>query len=167
MMSPENYLAVLKAIAPRAGSPARMSANIPQEQLDQFPSDWRVIDQLAAYAFALPDVVERPTRIAPDGSRALNLADGVPADRTAFLVGREFAHIHNPPIGSMHAMLPEPFRSLAIDKGWVVRHPFAVRGTGPEGAVFIYAPRDMGELESAKLLLAISHAWACGRLNAN
>ncbi|MDS4015417.1 MAG: DUF5519 family protein [Candidatus Accumulibacter sp.] len=167
MPSPEDYLSALKALAPRAGLPARMSANIPQEQLDQFPPDWGVIEQLAAYAFALPEVVERPTQIAPDGSRALHLADGVPANREAFLVGREFAHIHNPPIGSMHAMLPEPFRGLAIDQGWVVRHPFAIRGSGPQGAVFIYAPRDAGELEWAKLLLAIAHAWACGRLSAN
>jgi hypothetical protein len=137
----------------------------PQEQLEQFPEDWQVIVELAAHAFALADVVERPTQIAPDGSRALNLTESVPANSEAFLVGREFAGIHNPPIGSMHATLPEPYRSLALKKGWVLRHPFAaVRGIGPRAAVFIFAPRNQQELQWAKLLLEISHASANGTI---
>jgi hypothetical protein len=37
----------------------------------------------------------------------LTLADSVLANADGFLIDREFAHIHNPPIGSMHATLPE------------------------------------------------------------
>lgn len=163
---PEDYLSALRALPARQGPPPQMQTTIPQEQLDQFPPDWRVIDELSAFAFSLPDVVERPTQIAPDGSRALTLAEGVRANPDALLVAREFAHIHNPPIGSMHATLPAPHRSLALEKGWIVRHPFAVRGMGPPAAVFIFAPRDEHELEWARLLLQLSHAWACGRLHA-
>lgn len=163
-MNRQDYLAKMRVLPEREGAVPRMTLANPQEQLEQFPEDWQVIVDLAAHAFALADVVERPTQIAPDGSRALNLAESVPANSEAFLVGREFAHIHNPPIGSMHATLPEPYRSLALKKGWVLRHPFAVRGIGPRAAVFIFAPRNQQELQWAKLLLNISHAWANGTI---
>lgn len=163
-MNRQDYLAKMRVLPEREGAVPQMTLANPQEQLEQFPEDWQVIVDLAAHAFALADVVERPTQIAPDGSRALNLAESVPANSEAFLVGREFAHIHNPPIGSMHATLPEPYRSLALKKGWVLRHPFAVRGIGPRAAVFIFAPRNQQELQWAKLLLEISHAWANGTI---
>ncbi len=163
-MNRQDYLAKMRVLPEREGAVPRMTLANPQEQLEQFPEDWQVIVDLAAHAFALADVMERPTQIAPDGSRALNLAESVPANSEAFLVGREFAHIHNPPIGSMHATLPEPYRSLALKKGWVLRHPFAVRGIGPRAAVFIFAPRNQQELQWAKLLLEISHAWANGTI---
>ncbi len=132
--------------------------------MDQLPADRQLIDELAAHAFALPHVVEQPTRIAPEGSRALTLADSVRANAEGFLIDREFAHIHNPPIGSMHATLPEPYRSLALKKGWGLQHPFAVRGIGPSAAVFIFAPRNRQELQWATLLLELSHAWASGHV---
>lgn len=163
-MNRQDYLAKMRVLPEREGAVPRMTLANPQEQLEQFPEDWQVIVDLAAHAFALADIMERPTQIAPDGSRALNLAESVPANSEAFLVGREFAHIHNPPIGSMHATLPEPYRSLALKKGWVLRHPFAVRGIGPRAAVFIFAPRNQQELQWAKLLLEISHAWANGTI---
>ncbi len=163
-MNRQDYLAKMRVLPEREGAVPRMTLANPQEQLEQFPEDWQVIVDLAAHAFALADVMERPTQIAPDGSRALNLAESVPANSEAFLVGREFAHIHNPSIGSMHATLPEPYRSLALKKGWVLRHPFAVRGIGPRAAVFIFAPRNQQELQWAKLLLEISHAWVNGTI---
>ncbi len=163
-MTNQDYLTRMQALPDREGPAPRMTLATPQEQLEDVPADWQLIVELAAHAFALPHVVERPTRIAPAGSRALTLADSVHANAAAFLIDREFAHIHNPPIGSMHATLPEPYRSLAIKKGWVLRHPFAVRGIGPSAAVFIFAPRDQQELQWARLLLELSHAWATGQL---
>jgi hypothetical protein len=163
-MNAQDYLATMQTLPEREGPAPRMTPANPQEQLEQFPADWQLIVELATHAFALPNIVEKPTQIAPDGSRALTLAESVPANSEAFLVGREFAHIHNPPIGSMHATLPEPYRSLALEKGWVLRHPFALRGIGPSSAVFIFAPRNQQELQWAKLLLELSHAWASGKL---
>ncbi len=66
--------------------------------------------------------VERPTRIAPPGSRAPTLEppDADP-DARAFMVDREFAHIHNPPIGSLHPTLPPALRALALDRGRAMR----------------------------------------------
>jgi hypothetical protein len=154
----------LGTLPPRHGPFPRMTTANPQEQLDQFPPDWRLIERLAEHAFSLPRVVERPTQVAPDGSRALTLDGSVPMEPQAAMVGREFAHIHNPPVGSMHLMLPQAAGELALGKRWVLRHPFAVRGWGPEGTVFVFAPRDEHELEWAKALLSVSHAWASGAL---
>jgi hypothetical protein len=157
----------LGALPPRDGPFPRMTPANPQEQLDQFPPDWRLIERLAEHAFSLPKVVERPTQVAPDGSRALTLDDSAPMEQHSAMVGREFAHIHNPPVGSMHLMLPQAARELALGKRWVLRHPFAVRGWGPEGTVFVFAPRDQHELEWAKALLSVSHAWASGARGAS
>lgn len=163
-MASQDYMTRMQALPDREGPALRMTPATPQEQLEHFPEDWQLIVELGARAFELPHVVERPTRIAPEGSRALALIDSVQANANAFLIDREFAHIHNPPIGSMHATLPEPYRSLALKKGWVLRHPFAVRGIGPSAAVFIFAPRNRQELQWATLLLELSHAWATGQL---
>jgi hypothetical protein len=98
-----NFLQRIKALPKRSGEPPRMAPANPQEQLEQFPKDWTLIDSLTAFAFDLEHVVERPTRIAPPGSRALTLdPQDASFDRHAFMVDFEFAHIHNPPIGSMH-----------------------------------------------------------------
>lgn len=160
----EELLKRLAELPARSGPVPRMTPTNPQEQLEQFPADSRLIETLAAHAFSLPGVVERPTQVAPDGSRALTLAPTVSLNRCAVMVDREFAHIHNPPIGSMHLMLPQPHRTLALEKQWVLRHPFAVRGWGPEGTVFVFAPRDAQELQWVKALLSVSHAWASGVL---
>lgn len=155
-------MGLLHALPARSGQLPRMTPANPQEQLDQHPPQWSLIERLAAHAFALPGVIEQPTQVAPDGSRALTLAPHLPIEPRAVMVGREFAHIHNPPTGSMHLMLPQPWRDLALERRWALRHPFAVRGWGPEATVFVFAPRDDQELQWAQALLSVSHAWASG-----
>jgi hypothetical protein len=157
----------ITSLPPRQGPAPRMTPSNPQEKLEQFPSDWGLIEQLGAYAFALDCVVERATQIAPPGSRALTLDDhDATSDRHAFMVDLEFAHIHNPPIGSMHLTLPLALRDAAIERGWALRHPLAVRGIVSPDVVFVFAPRDTTEVIAAKLLLAASHAHARGHLAA-
>jgi phospholipase/carboxylesterase len=154
----------IAALAPRRGSHPRMTPTNPQEQLEQFPENWHVIERLAAFAFSLPRVVERPTHIAPPGSRALTFNhDDASHDRNAFMVDLEFAHIHNPPVGSMHLTLPVDVREAAIAKGWALRHPLAIRNIVSPDVTFVYAPRDEEELEWAKLLIEASHAYASNR----
>jgi phospholipase/carboxylesterase len=167
MNTTQQTLDHIKRLPVRQGPAPRMTPNNPQEQLEQFPSDWGLIEQLGAYAFQLDRVVERPTQIAPPGSRALTLDDhDATADRHAFMVDLEFAHIHNPPIGSMHLTLPQALRDAAIERGWALRHPLAVRGIVSPDVVFVYAPRDATELAAAKSLLEASHAYARGHLTA-
>jgi hypothetical protein len=163
----QTYLNEIQNLPSRRGPAPRMTPHNPQEQIEQFPSDWGLIEQLAAHAFRLDRVVERPTQIAPPGSRALTLDDhDATLDRHAFMIDLEFAHIHNPPIGSMHLTLPKELRDAAMGRGWALRHPLAITGIVSPDVVFVFAPRDAAELAAAKLLLEASHAYARGRLAA-
>jgi hypothetical protein len=122
----------INTLPARQGPPPRMTPTNPQEQLEQFPSDWRIIGRLVEYAFTLSHVVERPTQIAPPGSRALTLNHDDATEN----------------------------RDAAMKKGWVLRHPLAVRNIVSPDVVFVFAPRDEEELGWAKLLLDASHLFA-------
>jgi hypothetical protein len=162
----QSFIDRFSKLPERSGEMPRMTAGNPQEQLEQFPRSWALVEELHDFAFSLDQVVEAPTHIAPPGSRALTLdqADRAAKNRGAFLIDNEFAHIHNPPTGSMHLTLPAPLRELAMTRRWVLPHPLAGKhGITPDN-VFAFAPRDEGEVEVAKLLLSASHAYALGRL---
>jgi phospholipase/carboxylesterase len=117
--------------------------------------------ELCRLAFDLPDVVERPSQVSVPGARALWLRDDAPAGpREAFMVGREFAHVHPLPEGSMHLALPPPLAEIAIAKGWAEPHPMARTGVIPETIVMIYGPRDDEELGAVWSLVQASHRFA-------
>jgi hypothetical protein len=121
-------------------------------------------DELARRVFAWPDVEERPTRISVPGARALWLRDAVPAGPAdAFLIEREFAHLHPGPDHSLHACLPLALAQEAMAAGWAELHPVAVRGLIPRTAVMLYAPRTMAEVEVVVQLLLASYHLAGGR----
>lgn len=145
----------------REGDRPRTTPSNPHTQLDQQPTDPRVVEELARRAFALPGVVEEPSGISVPGARALVLADGEPTGPSeAFLIGREFAHLHPSPDHSLHAMLPLNVADAAIDAGWAESHPVALRGLIPRTAVMLYAPRDDAELEVIETLVKASHDYA-------
>jgi Family of unknown function (DUF5519) len=147
----------------RAGSRPRTTPTNPHTQLDQQPSDARPAEELARRVFALPGVIERPSRISVPGARALTLAAGEPGGPPeAFLIDREFAHLHPPPDRSLHAMLPPDIVSEAVDAGWAEPHPVARMGLIPATAVMLYAPRDESEVDVIEKLVQASHAFAGG-----
>ena len=124
----------------RAGVRPRTTPTNPHTQLDQQPADAHVIEELARRIFALPGVVEEPSRISVPGARALVLAPGEPTGPPeAFLIGREFAHLHPAPDHSLHAMLRSEVAEEAVSAGWAEPHPVAVRGLIPPTAVMLYA----------------------------
>ena len=148
-------------LPPRAGARPRATTTNPHTQLDQQPTDPRLTEELARRAFALPGVVEEPSGISVPGARALVLAPGEPAGPPeAFLVGREFAHLHPDPDHSLHAMLPTETVDEAVAAGWAESHPVALRGLIPLTAVMLYAPRDEAELDVIDRLVRASHAFA-------
>jgi hypothetical protein len=150
-------------LPPRRGARPRTTPTNPHTQLDQQPDDPSIRDELARRAFALPGVEERPSAISVPGARALWLDDtvaGGPGE--AFLVGREFAHLHPPPDASLHLMLPPGVAEDAIDSGWAELHPVARLGLIPRTAVMVYAPRDAAELEVVERLVRASHLFASG-----
>lgn len=145
----------------RAGPRPRTTPTNPHTQLDQQPDHPALTDELARRIFALPGVVERPSGISVPGARALTLAEGEPeGPPEAFLIGREFAHLHPAPDRSLHAMLPPDVASEAVEAGWAEPHPVARMGLIPPTAVMIYAPRDEAELQVVEQLVRASHAFA-------
>ncbi len=145
----------------REGARPRTTPTNPHTQLDQQPTDARLVAELARRAFSLPGVVEEPSGISVPGARALVLAPSEPAGPPeAFLIDREFAHIHPDPDNSLHAMLPTETVADAIAAGWAEPHPVALRGLIPPTAVMLYAPRDEEELDVIERLVRASHAFA-------
>jgi Luciferase len=145
----------------RAGAKPRTTPTNPHTQLDQQPAEPGLIDELARRVFALPGVIEEPSRISVPGARALVLApDEAAGPPEAFLIGREFAHLHPDPDHSLHAMLPPETVDEAIAAGWAELHPVALRGLIPRTAVMLYAPRDEAELDVIERLVRASHAFA-------
>ena len=145
----------------RAGSRPQTTPTNPHTQLDQQPEDPQLAEELARRVFALPGVGEEPSGISVPGARALVLAPGEPAGPPeAFLIGREFAHLHPAPDHSAHAMLPPELVREAVDAGWAEPHPVARMGLIPETAVMLYAPRDGDELAVIETLIRASHAFA-------
>ena len=145
----------------RVGERPRTTPTNPHTQLDQQPADLGWVDELARRVFALPGVIEQPSRISVPGARALVLA---PEEATgppeAFLIDREFAHLHPAPDHSLHAMLPTETVTAAVATGWAEPHPVALRGLIPPTAVMLYAPRDEAELDVIEGLVRASHAFA-------
>jgi hypothetical protein len=152
---------VSSSLPPRVGDRPRTTPTNPHTQLDQQPFDAALIDELARRVFALPGVVEEPSRISVPGARALVLApEEASGPPEAFLIDREFAHLHPAPDHSLHAMLPTETVTEAVAAGWAEPHPVALRGLIPPTAVMLYAPRDEAELEVVEGLVRASHAFA-------
>lgn len=146
----------------RAGAAPRTYRGLPHTQLDQQP-DARIRAQLARRFGGFSDVEEQSSKVRAPGARALFLCpevDGGPAE--AFLVDREFAHLHALPDSSLHMVLPGPLAAQAVEAGWAEFHPAADTGTGPPTAVLIYAPRDAAEIDVVLGLLQRSYENARG-----
>lgn len=149
------------ALPARRGERPRTTPTNPHTQLDQQPGDEGIVQELARRLFALPGVVERPSGISVPGARALIVAPGEPVGPPeAFMIDREFAHLHPSPDHSLHAMLPTEIAQAAIDAGWAEPHPVARMGLLPANAVMVYAPRDEAELDVVESLIEASHRFA-------
>jgi hypothetical protein len=133
------------AIPTRSGDRPRTIGPAPHTQVEQVPTG-SLSRQLLYLVSALPDVILGKSERAPSGTVGLHLpANAASNDRDAFLIGREFAHIH-PDDHALHLVLPEPMRSAAIEAGWAERHPLAGHSTTSPGTIMVYAPRDSDEL---------------------
>jgi hypothetical protein len=149
------------ALPRRTGPAPQTTPTNPHTQLDQQPADPALVDELARRIFALPGVVEEPSAVSVPGARALVLAEDEPSGPPeAFLIGREFAHVHPAPDHSLHAMLPPDLAQEAIEAGWAEQHPVARRGLIPPNAVMLFAPRDEPELDVVESLVRASHGFA-------
>lgn len=146
----------------RFGPRPQTSKETPHTQLDQQPNQ-QLISQLAARMFELPGVHEEPSAISVPGARALVLDDEPAGPPEAFMIGREFAHLHPSPDMSLHLALPSDLAAAATDTGWAEPHPAVRLGLLPGTFVMVYAPRNDEELEVVLSLVRHSHAFATTR----
>jgi phospholipase/carboxylesterase len=97
------------------------------------------------------------------GARAAVLrADEAGGPPEAFMVGREFAHLHPHPDSSLHLNLPADRAAEAIAAGWAEHHYLVAGGQLPPTVVMVFAPRDADELEVVWTLVQDSHRFASG-----
>lgn len=160
-MSPAAGVAL--ALPARTGPPPRTTGDAPHQQVDQQPTDLVPLERLARRLFALPDVTERPSGISVPGARALCLTAG-PSTSDAFLVDREFAHLHPAPDHSLHVILPTACAEHAVLQGWAEWHPAVLRGDLPRTIVMVFAPRDDEEATVVEAIIRASWQFARGDL---
>ncbi|MEM9201743.1 MAG: luciferase family protein [Actinomycetota bacterium] len=144
----------------RAGHRPSTTPTNPHTQLDQL-APIELQQKVAAHMFDLPCVREVHSQISVPGARAMWLDEGcVAGPEHAFMVGREFCHIHPADDGSLHLNLPLDIASHAIERGWAENHPMAARGIIPRNVVMVYGPRNDDELDIVKALVSASHDFA-------
>jgi hypothetical protein len=147
----------------RAGPRPRTTPTNPHTQLDQQPQDRGIRDRLRAELARLPDVVWQPSGISVPGAQALCLASGSgEGPPEAFMIGREFAHLHPDPDYSLHLMVPVGLADQLISAGWAEPHPVALMGLLPRTAIMVYAPRDDDEAAVVARIVVSSRAFALG-----
>ncbi|MEM9045105.1 MAG: hypothetical protein AAGC81_10435 [Pseudomonadota bacterium] len=153
-------MSIKMGLHPRSGPKPETTSNIPHSQLTQHGPDV-VIEKLHAWCFSLSDVVNEQSAISVPGARALVLCDGVECNQNAFMIGREFAHIHpHPDSGSMHIQLSAEDAREVVETGWGEDHFFVTLGKLPPGLVMVFSPRDEVELEAVKKIVTRSHEFA-------
>jgi hypothetical protein len=146
----------------REGPRPQTTRHEPHQQIDQH-ADPTIWEELHRRCFSMPGVVEHESLISVPGARALWLDEGVtqgPAH--AFIIEREFAHIHPKPDASMHLKLPLELAVLAIGAGWGEPHTVVWLGLAPPTTVMLFAPRTEEELEVIFGLVEESYRFARG-----
>ncbi len=143
----------------RAGVPPRTTPTNPHTQLDQIAPP-ELQERVFSFARALVGVVIGPSGVSVPGARAFHLPECTHSRRDAFLVQREFAHIHPPSDGSLHLVLPPAVIDAVIANGWAEYHPLAGKHGLPANIAMVYGPRDEAELAIVQDLVRASHAYA-------
>jgi luciferase-like monooxygenase len=145
----------------RAGERPSTTPTNPHTQLTQnAPSDLQ--ERVFDFASSLPGVVVGPSAVSVPGARAFHLPKSRQGAREAFMVEREFAHIHPSTDGSLHMALPPDVVDGVIGNGWAERHPLAGQHGLPGNIVMVYGPRNDDELAVVEDLVRASHALAAG-----
>lgn len=161
-----NTLMEMLSLPVRSGPKPATTSSLPHSQLDQHGPD-NVVQALHKFAFALPGVEDKPSGVSVPGARAMVMHDHAKCNHKAFMVGREFAHIHpSPDSGSLHVQLPKQDALEVIKKGWGEEHYLVTQGHLPVGLVMVFSPRSMNELETVKVIVTRSYDYANGQVDA-
>lgn len=153
---------MISTLPPRRGTRPRTHRGLPHQQLDQQPPDETIRALLADRILAFAGVTEAPSGISVPGARALVFREPTAGPPEAFLIGREFAHMHPSPDQSLHLTLPVGRAREAIETGWAEFHPLVETGHLPPTVVMVYAPRDESELDVVAGFVRESYEFALG-----
>lgn len=160
-MSHVPMLSASTALPARPGPPPAYTRSNPQTQLDQQP-DHPLSAALIAAVRTWPGVALGHSLRAPPGTVGFFLDTPSEQPPEAFLLGREFAHVHPYPDHSLHMVLPDPLRGEAIAKGWAVPHHLAGATSVSPYTVLVFAPRDAAELAVVTALVEGAFSFARG-----
>lgn len=150
------------ALPLRKGPKPDTTNTLPHSQLTQHGSD-EIVAKLHEWCFSLPSVENEHSGISVPGARALVLHPAAECNHDAFMIGREFAHIHpHPDNGSMHVQLTAEDAQAVIEAGWGESHYLVTQGRLPMGLIMVFSPRDDAELESVKVIVSRSYEYATG-----
>ena len=156
-------MSITMNLVQRPGPKPETTSRLPHSQLTQHGPD-EIIDKLHQWCFSIPDVNNEPSGISVPGARALVMHHGAQCNHAAFMVGREFAHIHpHPDNGSMHVKLPADQASYVVEKGWGEDHYLVSAGQYPKGLIMVFSPRDEDELDAVKEIVGQSYEFATGK----
>lgn len=146
----------------RSGPAPKTTSQLPHSQLTQHGPE-TVIEKLHAWCFSLPNVNNEHSGISVPGARALVLHRGAECNHEAFMIGREFAHIHPyPDNGSLHVKVTPEDAQVVKDAGFGEDHYLVTLGHYPPGLIMVFSPRDDDELEAVKKIVARSYEFATG-----
>ncbi|CAN5826717.1 hypothetical protein BH23ACT12_BH23ACT12_01040 [soil metagenome] len=147
----------------RAGNPPRTTPDDPHRQLTQI-APVEMQDALVERGRLLLGTYVAPSLISMPGSRAFVLDDSSPTTLCeAFMIGREYAHIHPSYDGSLHMVLAAHLVRQVVERGWGEQHPVAKMGLIPMNTLMVYGPRDPDELDVVFMLLKTSWSYARGQ----
>jgi|HubBroStandDraft_6_1064221.scaffolds.fasta_scaffold396842_1 hypothetical protein len=145
----------------RMGPRPKTRRSLPYLQLDQWPPA-DILDELIRRSLTLPYVHHWESRMATRGTSAMRLSEeAAHGPIEAFIDDHEFCHIHPLPEGTIHMVLPAPFRNQVVNLGWAEPHPLA-GGACPETLVVVYAPRNRDELDTVWTLIHTAYDFAQG-----
>ncbi|MEM7208822.1 MAG: luciferase family protein [Pseudomonadota bacterium] len=144
----------------RSGAKPETTSQLPHSQVTQHGPD-HVIEKLHEWCFSLPNVNNEPSGISVPGARALVMHEATQCNHDAFMIGREFAHIHpHPDNGSMHVKLTAEDAQAVIESGFGESHYLVTQGYYPMGLVMVFSPRDDAELDVVKKIVRRSYKYA-------
>ncbi|MFG1703008.1 luciferase family protein [Nonomuraea sp. M3C6] len=158
-------MSTASALAPRRGPRPTTTPETPHQQVDQIAPE-ELQEKLWRRMAGLDHVRTGASVISLPETRALHLdPEHALGPRSAFVRdSTEFAHLHGPFDGSLHALLTEADAAELVEKGWGELHPIVHEGRHPPTLVMIYGPRDEEELETVWKLVRRSYAYASGQI---
>ncbi len=142
----------------RSGPLPKTRGPAPHEQITQnAPPELQ--EMLLQRVLTLPAVQMGASGISVPGARAFLMDPACCGAPDAFMVGREFGHLHPHYDGSLHLRLPHEHAREVVEKGWGEKHPLTHMFAGAP-ILMVFGPRTQDELDVVVRIVQAAHAFA-------